>query len=113
METLPRADEAVLPPDKLVAYCLDPDHAEGTHKARVFMATLGIDRTSWEYLRDQLLAGVRQAPVTSIRVGPWGTTYEVIISVDGLNGATHPVTTAWFVEGDNPPRLCSAYVEVP
>jgi hypothetical protein len=29
--------------------------------------------------------------------------YEVVVMIDGLNGATHPVITIWLIEGDRPP----------
>jgi hypothetical protein len=96
-----------------VDYCLSPEHPEGVNKARVFASALAIFQADWEYLRDQFLEQVPQAPVIGILPDVWGTRYEVRIFVDGLNGSTHPVTTVWFIEDDEPPRLCSAYVDVP
>ncbi|MDX6494137.1 MAG: hypothetical protein QOE17_123, partial [Gaiellales bacterium] len=49
MDLLPRASEAIVPAEKLVDYCLDPEHPQGTHKARVFLSALGIGRANWEY----------------------------------------------------------------
>ncbi|MGZ4481368.1 MAG: DUF6883 domain-containing protein [Gaiellales bacterium] len=68
----------------------------GRHKARVFMAALGIGQRDWEYLRDQLLEGVPRSPIVGIRPEAWGVNYEVNISRDGLNGRTHPVASVWF-----------------
>lgn len=110
---LPRAGEAVIPADKLVGYALNPEHPRGRHKARVFWSALGIDRSDWQYLQDQLLATVVGAPVRGMRVTPFGVTYEVVVAVDGLNGATHPVVTIWTVETDDPPRLVSTWVDIP
>jgi hypothetical protein len=46
--------------------------------------------------------------------GALGTQYGVPMLIDGLNGETHEIITAWNVdrEGD-PPRLITVYVNVP
>jgi len=54
-----------------------------------------------------------EATVRSTRITPFGVTYEVVVMVDGLNGATRPVVTAWIIEGDGPPRLTSTWVDIP
>jgi hypothetical protein len=51
--------------------------------------------------------------VRSTRITPFGIAYEVVIPIDGLNGATLPVVTTWIVEGDAPPRLTSTWVDIP
>ena len=110
---LPRASEAVIPPDKLAGYALDPGHSRGRPKAREFLSALAIDRSDWRYLRDQLLEGLIGVPVRGTRVTAFGVLYELVIMVDGLNGATRPVVTVWIVEGDGPPRLVSTWVDIP
>jgi hypothetical protein len=113
---LPQADEALVPPAKLRDYALDPDHPTGRHKARVFASELGIRQQDWRYLADQIVTRVRTTPVSRIDVDAYGTRYEIIVSVDGLNGATVPVVSAWFVPHDppeRPPRLVSTYVYRP
>jgi hypothetical protein len=110
---LPRASESVVPLEKLANYALDPEHPRGRHRARVFAAALGIRRDDAGYLRDQLLEGVIDTPVRGTRITPFGVLYEVVLLVDGLNGATAPVATAWIVEDDGPPRLVSTWVDIP
>ena len=110
---LPRAAEAVVPRDKLADYALDPQHSRGRHKARVFASALGIRQADWRYLRDQLLEGVVDGPVRGTRITPFGVLYDVVVLVDGLNGATAPVATIWIVEDDGPPRLVSTWVDIP
>jgi hypothetical protein len=90
---LPRAERATIPTDKLVRYTLDPTHARGRHKARVFAAALGVRNQDWRYLHDQILAALPDAPVRSTRITPFGVAYEVVVPIDGLNGATVPVVT--------------------
>jgi hypothetical protein len=109
---LPRADEATIAPEKLRDYALNPEHEpDGKHKARVFAAALDIRQANWEYLRDQILERLPDAPVSGIRQTAWGRDYEVVIWIDGLNGERKPVVTAWHVEGAEPPDLITTYVE--
>ena len=78
------------------------------------MPVLGIEQRDWEYLREQILARVAESPVTASRPSPpWGTEYEVRVPVDGLNGVTHPVITGWLLPSSGPPRLITAYVDLP
>lgn len=91
-----------------------PTIRPGRRKARVFASLLGIAQDDWAFRRDQILQRVGSIPVTAVRPKPpHGTEYEVRIDVDGLNGATHPVITGWLVAGDHPPRLVTAYVDLP
>lgn len=110
---LPNAENARIPTDKLVRYALDPRHERGRHKARVFESALGITASDWRYLHDQILEALPDAPVRATRITPFGVAYEVVVVIDGLNGASHPVITTWIVEGNGPARLTSAWVDIP
>lgn len=110
---LPRGREAIIPTAKLVEYALDQEHPRGRHKARVFASALGIEQGDWRYLQAQVLEAVVDAPIRGTRITPFGVTYDVVVPVDGLNGATHPVATIWLVESDRPPRLVSIWVDIP
>lgn len=46
---LPNLEHAVIDIEKLRAYVLNPLHPEGRHKARVFLAALGVsaDDATW------------------------------------------------------------------
>jgi hypothetical protein len=115
-QPLPRASEAYIPPDKLAGYALSPEHPRGRHKARVFASALGITSSDAAYLEQAILEAVPTAPVSGIRTqGPYGYLYTVPILLEGLNGATHTVITAWIHHpaADAPPRLISAYVDIP
>ena len=39
---LPNCEKAFVDDLKLIAYCLDPEHKVGKHKARVFQSVLNI-----------------------------------------------------------------------
>ena len=79
----------------------------------MFASALGIDRSDWRYLSDRLLAGAVDSPVLGTRMTPYGVMYDMVVLVDGLNGATHPVRTIWMVEPGAPPRLVSTRVDIP
>jgi hypothetical protein len=52
---LVNGDRAIIPLEKLLSYCLNPEHHSGKHKARVFASALGITAKNPEDLR-QLIA---------------------------------------------------------
>lgn len=110
---LPRAREARIPTDKLLRYALDLTHERGRHKARVFASALGITTSEWRYLHDQILEALPESDVRATRITPFGVGYEVVVMIDGLNGATQPVVTTWIIKGDRPPRLTSTWVDIP
>ena len=67
---------------KLTAYSLNPGHELGTHKAMVFQRALSITLDDADYLADQLLAGICEAPVSDVRDNaPYGVLCEVLVSV--------------------------------
>jgi hypothetical protein len=114
MARLPEAHRAVVDPDKLRDYVLSPHHEHGRHKARVFLSALGIGQDNWEYLREQIVTGVVDADVSEVRAGRFGLRYSVPMVIEGLNGQTHEVITGWIIEQQGaPPRLTTAYVNVP
>ena len=54
---LPNGDRAIVDIAKLTDYCLNPQHEDGKHKARVFASALGLGRedAEWNSLRDRLV----------------------------------------------------------
>lgn len=109
---IPYVDRAWIPEDKLKLYALNPDHPKGRHKARRFKSVLGIERDEWRYLHDQILDRLSACPVHAARVAaPHGVEYEVRIPIDGRNGRSALVATAWMLDAERRPRLTSAYVE--
>jgi hypothetical protein len=80
----------------------------------VFAAVLGLTRADWQYLRRQLLAGVRSAPAAPRGSTPWGQLYEVPVEVRGPDGRVARVRTGWIIpSGDVRPHLTTAYVDLP
>lgn len=107
---LPRASEATIDPRKLKEYALNPDHPRGRHKALRFREVLGITQDDWEYLRDQLLEKLPNGLVERIEPSFGGFQYSVTVYIDGLNGASYPVSTRWMVWGQERPWLSSVFL---
>ena len=61
---LPGGQAAIVDPQKLTGYCLNPEHPRGKHKARVF-ATLGFTAESAEDLRAALLKAATNSRLPS------------------------------------------------
>jgi S-formylglutathione hydrolase FrmB len=111
-EPLPRARDAVIPPEKLARYALAPTSVGGRDKAFVFERVLGIGQYDWEYLRDQIQDALPHHPVSAVRQPKrpeQETTWKVLVPVTGLNGNVALVVTAWRLV-DGRPRLASTRV---
>jgi len=108
--TLPNADRALLYIAKLRDYCLNPQHPDGRHKARVFKASLSLGRDDTEWLGSTLLAGVRAAALIGQETTSFGTRYAVDIVVE-TNGRRAIVRTGWIVRiGQDTPRFVTCFV---
>ena len=55
---LPNPDQAVINNNKLIGYCLNPNHSDGKHKTRVFKSALDIDLDHMEILKSALIDAV-------------------------------------------------------
>ena len=60
---LPGWKHACIDDQKLVGYCLNPEHPEGRHKARVFYSALGLSQSDWPLLKEALLHAVEHETV--------------------------------------------------
>jgi hypothetical protein len=56
---LPNPAQAIVETQKLVGYCLNPEHSDGQHKAIIFRSALGIGLAEAEELQQALLQAVR------------------------------------------------------
>jgi hypothetical protein len=55
MEKLPNPEKAFIDLNKLIGYCLNPEHPEGQHKALVFKSALNIGLDEVDILKAALL----------------------------------------------------------
>jgi hypothetical protein len=115
-EALPRAAEAWGVCEKLAGYSLDTAHESGGPKARGFELILGITLKDIEHLATAILSGIRETPISSVRMRPpYGVHCEVRVGVRGLGtkrGRVVEVTTAWeLTDTEAAPRLVNAYIK--
>lgn len=107
---LPNAERAVVDIVKLRSYCLNSYHPEGRHKARVFMATLGLGSADAEELRDALLAAARTSEATVGEIDEYGQRFWVDFMMR-RGGRETQVRSSWIIRrGEVHPRLTSCYV---
>jgi len=107
---LPNGDRAVVPIEKLRDYSLDPHHAEGKHKARVFASALGLGQDDAEWLRDQLLAAAPDQPCELGRRTPHGQRYVMDLTIKH-RGKSAIVRSVWNVRSEqDSPRLVTCHV---
>ena len=107
---LPNSERAVVEIEKLVDYCLNPDHPRGKHKARVFRAACGLTQQHADDVRQQLLdIAVQYEALESPRTAH-GRRYVIECRLTGPTGQA-VVVTAWIIrDSEDFPRFVSAYV---
>jgi hypothetical protein len=107
---LPNGDRAIIPLEKLIGYCLNPDHPKGKHKARVFKSVLGITTENVE----QLYELVQQAAVEGEVIQETVTSFGKEFKLDWIIPETETIQlrTLWIVESElDVPRLTSAFIK--
>jgi hypothetical protein len=110
MPHLPFRDRAVLDLRKLSDYCLDPAHPRGRHKARVFRAALGIGRDDAGWLRDVLLAAVKEGEGHELVNDAFGTRWRLDVRV-GRHGKQTVIRSLWMLRpGEDVLRFVTCWV---
>jgi hypothetical protein len=106
----PNGENAVVAIEKLVEYCLDPNHPRGKHKARVFESACGFRADIAEQLRQQLLIAAEHGEAELRPSVGYGARYVIEWEVTGPTGSAK-VLSAWIIRDDESfPRFVSAYV---
>ena len=106
---IPNPERAVVDIRKLRDYCLNPEHDEGKHKARLFAAALGITNDDADALRDALLQAAKSQDAQLGRRDEYGQRYVVDLMLE-WRGNRATIRSSWIVEhGSNTPRLTSCY----
>jgi len=105
---IPDVERAVIAPEKVRDYLLNVEHPDGGSKA-VWFHSLGCTRDEWQALADDLMAIARNCAQYGIETTQFGIKYKAAGSVGRRNHRPGNVLTVWIVEGDDPPRLVTAY----
>jgi hypothetical protein len=107
---IPRADEAIVELSKLRDYCLSQTHPRGRHKARVFMAALGVTEIHAEELQAVLRKAVSAYEATPGLTDRFGTRYVVDFTWE-FEGRSATIRSSWIVPIDeSPSRFITCFV---
>lgn len=108
---MPGGDAAIVDPEKLTGYCLNPEHPRGKHKARVFATVLGFTAENAADLRAALLAAAAALDAQRATSDRFGDRYVIEFEIRGPRGAG-VVRSMWIVRrGESAPRLTSCFVK--
>jgi hypothetical protein len=107
---LPHPEQAVIDLQKLTSYCLDLEHPDGQHKARVFKSALGIVAENVEELQLALLEAIQTQESIPIKRNQYGQKYLLDFRMTRLNQSVI-IRSVWMVrDAENFPRLVTCYV---
>ena len=111
---LPNAERAVIDIEKLRDYSLNPNHPKGKHKARVFLAALGLKADDAERLREMVMGAILISETRAQQPTSYGQRFVVDLSVTGFDkfvATTVTIRSAWMIRNDEDfPRLTSCFI---
>ncbi|MBW4655968.1 MAG: hypothetical protein KME20_23440 [Kaiparowitsia implicata GSE-PSE-MK54-09C] len=106
---VPNAEQAVVDIRKLRDYCLNPEHDDGKHKARLFSSILGMAASDAEKLRQILLEVVKTHEAQLGRQDEFGQRYTLDFIIEWQNRSA-TLRSGWIIEHDSEtPRLTTCY----
>lgn len=108
-DLIPNSVNAVVDIRKLRDYCLNPEHAQGKHKARLFVSILGMTADAAEELRLILLDIVISHEAKSGRADAFGQRYTIDFPLTWQDRSA-TIRSGWIIErGSEIPRLTTCY----
>ncbi|MEG4444991.1 hypothetical protein QUB47_23175 [Microcoleus sp. AT9_B5] len=106
---IPKAKNAVVDIRKLRDYCLNPEHDDGKHKARLFSSILGMTADNAEELRQTLLEIIQTHEAQLGRRDGFGQRYILDFTIEWQNRSA-TLRSGWIIEHDSEiPRLTTCY----
>ena len=106
---VPNADNAIIDIRKLRDYCLNAEHDDGKHKARLFSSILGMKSDNAEELRQILLEIVKTHQAQVGRQDQFGQRYTVDFKITWQNKSA-TLRSGWIIEHDSTvPKLTTCY----
>ncbi|MGC1306958.1 MAG: DUF6883 domain-containing protein [Phormidesmis sp.] len=107
---LPNGSRAVISIEKLLGYCLNPEHPSGKHKAKVFASALGITSKNVEDLRELIVRAAIEGEVAQQTSTQFGQLWKVDWAVPSYDQII--LRTLWETTSASPlPRLISAFIK--
>jgi hypothetical protein len=108
---LPNTENAVIAPEKLKDYLLNPAHKKGGTKARLFLS-LGYSADAWQRLEADLRADHLSAEFVGQSENEYGKCYEIVAPLQSPSGRAIRFRSVWQIDtGTDYPRLITMYPE--
>lgn len=106
---LPNGDQAEISMQKLINYCLNPEHSRAKDKARVFKSCLGITQENAEVLRLLIQKAAIEGEVVQQVTTKFGQQFKVDWTIQDREGIQ--LRTIWEIRAiECNPRLISAFI---
>ncbi len=107
---LPNGDRVLIPQEKLVDYCLNPNHSHGKHKAIIFKAVLSFTADNADQLRQMIQQAAIEGEVIQQNLTEKGETFKVDWEIPETQG--RKLRTTWEIAyNSNVPRLITAFIK--
>ena len=107
---LPRAEQCVIPRAKLTEYALNPE--KDPNKAEAFRRALGYTKENADELIEQIQNKSSLYEATERGDKGYGMTYQVVMDIEGPNGKSAKVLTAWIDDREKlETRLTTIHVD--
>ena len=106
---IPNSNEAVVDIRKLRGYCLNLEHDDGKHKARLFLSIFGMTADDAEKLQQILIKTVETEEAKLGRGDEFGQRYTLDFELEWQSRKAI-LRSGWIVErGSKIPRLTTCY----
>jgi hypothetical protein len=106
---IPNADRAIIAPEKLRDYLLNPSHRRGGGKARLLIS-LGYQRDGWALLERDLRSQHLSADMHVESMNEYGRRFEILAPIRTPSGKTLVVRSVWQIDrGSQNPRFITLY----
>lgn len=106
---IPNAEKAMIDLRKLRDYCLNLEHDDGKHKARLFLSMLGMTAENSEALRQILLEVIRTHEAQLGRQDEFGQRYTLDFMIEWQRRSA-TLRSGWIIEhGSEIPKLTTCY----
>ena len=107
---LPNGDRAIIDRRKVTDYCLSLDHDDGSHKARLFQALIGLNQNNSALLLDALRTAAATDDAVAGKVDEYGRRYIIDFELEGPQGIAM-IRSVWIVRAnEEAPRLVTCYI---
>jgi hypothetical protein len=106
---IPNAQKAIIAPEKLRDYLLNPGHRKGSSKAKLLIRC-GYNSEAWQQLEADLRAQHLSAEVFCVTQNAYGERYEIRAELHTPSGRQRMVRSIWQIDrGTDVPKLITMY----